>query len=59
MMKSRKFVSNIMVALSIILYMWLGVSYGEIVIKNTSPNPEYSKNNIIVNLVTAADRDLK
>ena len=50
-MKSGKFVVNIFCTISIIFYMWVGVCYGEILMKHNAPNPEYSDNNIIVNFV--------
>lgn len=43
-----KFISNMIVALSISLFVWFGLSAIEIMVKNLNPNPEYSKANLIV-----------
>lgn len=50
-----KFVGNLLTILTVIFMLWCGVSYGEILCKNTSPNPKYSKNNIIVNMIEWAN----
>lgn len=50
-----KFIGNLLMIVSVVFLLWCGVSYGEIICKNTSPNPEYSENNIIVNAVEWAN----
>ena len=51
----KKLVSNLLVVISVAMLIWIGTSYVEIICKNTSPNPEYSDNNVIVNVVEWAN----
>lgn len=47
----KKLVSNLLVVVSAAMLIWIGTSYVEIICKNTSPNPKYSDNNVIINVV--------
>ena len=51
----KKFVENIAIGISIILLVWVGLSYGEILCKNLKSNPQYSEYNVIVNMVEWAE----
>jgi hypothetical protein len=51
----KKFIENIVIGISIILLVWIGLSYGEILCENLKPNPQYSKYNAIVNIVEWAE----
>lgn len=51
----KKLLSNVLVTISVAMLIWIGMSYVEIVCKNTSPNPKYDDNNIIVNVVEWAN----
>lgn len=46
-----KFLSNAVVTLAVIMMIWFGMSYIEILCKHYGPNSEYSDKNIIVNIV--------
>lgn len=51
----KKLLSGLLVTISVAMLIWIGMSYIEIICKNTSPNPEYNDNNIIVNAVEWAN----
>lgn len=53
----KKLLSNLLLIISVLFLLWFGISYGEIICKNTSPNPKYSKNNIIVNAFKIVDNN--
>lgn len=42
----KKMLSGLMVAASVATMVWFAGSWGEVVCKNTNPNPEYSKFNM-------------
>ena len=46
----KQLVENILVIGSIALILWVGASYMEIVCKNLTESPQYSKHNIIINV---------
>ena len=46
----KNFTMNVICTITVIFYLWLGVSYWEILLKNTTENPVYSSSNIIVNV---------
>lgn len=41
-------ISNIIYIIAIILFIWFALSYIEIIIKNTNPDPVYSDWNLLV-----------
>ena len=51
----KKFIENIVIGISIILLVWIGLSYGEILCKNLKPNPQYSEHNVIINIAEWAE----
>ena len=51
----KKLLSNVLVTISVAMLIWIGMSYVEIICKNTTPNPKYDDNNIIVNVVEWAN----
>lgn len=51
----KKLLGNVVTFISVVFILWCMVCYGEIVCKNTSPNPDYADNNIIVNFVEWAN----
>lgn len=50
-MNVSKLFNKMTSVLAIILVVWLGLSYMEIIAKNTRMNPVYSKRNAIIMLV--------
>lgn len=46
---------NVLMMISVVLMIWSGISYIEILCKNDKPNPQYSSNNVIVNVIKWAD----
>ena len=50
----KKFIEKAICAISAITLIWVAASYVEIISKNLDENPEYSKGNIIVQLVEEA-----
>lgn len=43
----KKILKSTAVLLCCIFYLWVGLSYAEVVAKNARPNPEYSECNAI------------
>ena len=52
--KKNRIYSNILRVAAVVVSIWLVASYFEIVFKNTTENPQYSKANMIVNFVEEA-----
>lgn len=50
-----KLFNKMTTVITIILVVWLGLSYMEIITKNTRVNPVYNKGNVIVMLVEWAE----
>lgn len=50
-----KLFNKMTTVITIILVVWLGLSYMEIIVKNTRANPVYNKGNVIVMLVEWAE----
>lgn len=53
----KKICLNIYIIISVIVMLWATLSYAEIISKNTDKNPEYSENNIIINLVKGVSQN--
>lgn len=49
-----KLLSNLFVTMGVIMIIWFGMSYAEILFKHEKPNPNYSDKNIIVNIFEQA-----
>lgn len=47
----KKLLRNIFWLIVAIWWIWMTISYGEIIMKNLNPNPQYSDWNIIVNFI--------
>lgn len=54
-MTISKLFNNMITVITIILVVWLGLSYMEIIAKNTRANPVYNKGNAIIMLVEWAE----
>lgn len=54
-MNVSKLFNKMTSVLAIILVVWLGLSYMEIITKNTRANPVYNKGNVIIMLVEWAE----
>ena len=53
-MKRKKIISNIITIISVILLIWIAISFMEVIVNNTSTTgitPEYSNWNLIVNIL--------
>lgn len=53
----KKFINNLITAVSIIMLGWIILSFVEINVKNVNPNPTYSKFNIIVEFVSSVQKN--
>lgn len=51
-MNFKKIFNNVITIIAIIVLIWFVLSYIEIISKNLSLHPQYSKFNVIVNLIT-------
>lgn len=47
----KKFITNMLCIISVIIFIWMVASFLEIISKNTEPNPTYSEANLIVQLI--------
>lgn len=50
-MAISKLVNKMTTIITIVLVVWLGLSYMEIIAKNTRVNPVYNKGNVFIMLV--------
>lgn len=50
-MKTENFIIKTVAIVTILMHIWIGLSYAEVLIKNTNSEPEYNKNNILVNVM--------
>ena len=53
----KKLLKNISWLIVTICLMWIIMSYGEIIVKNVNPNPQYSDWNIITNFIEYMGRE--
>lgn len=53
----KKLLKNISWLIVTICLMWIITSYGEIIVKNVNPNPQYSDWNIITNFIEYMGRE--
>lgn len=52
--KMKKFLSNVITAVSVIFIAWFVLSWVEVCCKNTAPDPQYSPLNLLVILLENA-----
>ena len=50
----RRFFAFIVTIIALAIILWMAASWMEIVLKNTTVNPEYSERNFWINLVTVS-----
>ncbi len=53
----KKVLERTICTISAIILLWMVASFAEIISKNTEPNPEYSKANILVNIIEEANNN--
>jgi len=43
----KKLLKSVAILMLCSVYLWVGLSYAEVLVKNHRPNPEYSESNIL------------